>query len=89
MTTSACYNLLLCLNLFYIVALFVYNVLWVATTAWMHRCIWVDKLRIIYRSISFDMLMILSRMACLSAFKSTGRLLYPTEKNWVLLGMAN
>jgi len=41
------------------------------------------------------MLMILSRMACLSAFKSTGCLLYPslsnnpTEKNQVLLGTAN
>ena len=32
MTTSACYNLQLCLNLFYIVALFVYSVVWVATT---------------------------------------------------------
>ena len=61
----------------------------------MHRCTRVGKVHVINRSVSSEMLTISSRMACLSAFKPTGLLLYtllfkkPHQKNQVLFGPAN
>ena len=67
MTTSACYNLLLCLNLFYIVPLFVYNFF----VGGHHppESTGPHELRS-SRCVCSEMLGILSRS--LSAFKSTG-----------------
>ena len=55
-----------------------------------------EKLRITARSVSSEILMISSRVACLSAFQSTGRLLYALlfkyrhrKKSQVLLGPVN
>jgi len=81
-------------KLFYVVSLFVCNVCYVVTTllnAQVHTSTEATLL-----NVSSEIFTISSRTSCLSALKSTGRLLYttllkknPQKKSYVLLGPVN